>query len=316
VDAEELYETGRKYWNQRTTEGLAKGVEYLEKAVSLNQDYALAHAGLADCYNMLATYGARAPAEAFPKAKAEATRALEIDDSLAEAHISLAYALFRGDWNWAESEKEFRQALLLNSRSAQAHQWYANLLVAVGRTDEAIAHTKLAVELDSTSLIIRSHFGFVYFFAHKYDDSIAACQKVLELDPTFFAARRYLGQAYAQKGKYEQAINEFQRAVAASGGSPLMKAELAHAYALAGKKDEAKKILAELQQLSAQRYISPYSIALVYSGLGNKDETFNSLERAFQDRADYLVFLKVDPRFEWLHGDARFASLLERIGLQ
>jgi eukaryotic-like serine/threonine-protein kinase len=316
LDAEELYETGRSYWNQRTTDGLNKGIEYFEKAVALKPDYAVAHAGLADCYNMLATYGAKAPAEAFPKAKAEARRALEIDDSLADAHVSLAYALFRGDWNWAESEKEFRQALVLNSRSAQAHQWYANLLIAVGRTDEAIAHTKLAVELDSTSLIIRSHFGFVYFFAHRYDDSIAACQKVLELDPTFFAARRYLGQAYAQKSKYEQAVSEFQRAVAASGGSPLMKAELAHAYALAGKKDEAQKILAELQQVSAQRYISPYSIALVYSGLGNKDETFNSLERAFQDRADYLVFLKVDPRFEWLHGDARFASLLERIGLQ
>jgi eukaryotic-like serine/threonine-protein kinase len=316
LDAEELYETGRSYWNQRTTDGLNKGIEYFEKAVALKPDYAVAHAGLADCYNMLATYGARAPAEAFPKAKAEARRALEIDDSLADAHVSLAYALFRGDWNWAESEKEFRQALVLNSRSAQAHQWYANLLIAVGRTDEAIAHTKLAVELDSTSLIIRSHFGFVYFFAHRYDDSIAACQKVLELDPTFFAARRYLGQAYAQKSKYEQAVSEFQRAVAASGGSPLMKAELAHAYALAGKKEEAQKILAELQQVSAQRYISPYSIALVYSGLGNKDETFNSLERAFQDRADYLVFLQVDPRFEWLHGDARFASLLERIGLQ
>jgi serine/threonine-protein kinase len=317
VDAEELYETGRNYWNQRTTEGLSKGVEYFEKAVSLKQDYALAHAGLADCYNMLATYGAKPPAEAFPKAMAEARRALEIDDSLAQAHVSLAYALFRGDWNWAESEREFRQALLLNSRSAQAHQWYANLLVAVGRTDEAIAHTKLAAELDSTSLIIRSHFGFVYFFAHRYDDSIAACQKVLELDPTFFAARRYLGQAYTQKGNYDQqAINEFQRAVAASGGSPLIKAELAHAYALAGKKDEAQKILTELQQLSTQRYISPYGIALVYSGLGNKDETLNSLERAFQDRADYLVFLKVDPRFEWLQGDARFASLLERIGLR
>jgi len=316
LDAEELYETGRSYWNQRTTEGLNKGIDYFEKAVALKPDYAAAHAGLADCYNMLATYGAKPPTEAFPKAKAEARKALDLDDSLAEAHVSLAYALFRGDWKWADSEREFRQALAMNPRSAQAHQWYSNLLVALGRADEAIAHTKSAQELDSTSLIIRSHFGFVYFFAHRYDDSITTCQKVLELDPTFFAVRRYLGQAYAQKGKYEQAIGEFQRAVAGSGGSPLMRAELAHTLAIAGKKDEAQKILAELKQLATERYISPYHIALVYSGLGNKDETFNSLERGLRDRADYLVFLKVDPRFDWLQSDPRFASLLDRVGLR
>lgn len=316
LDAEELYETGRSYWNQRTAEGLNKGIEYFERAVALKPGYAAAHAGLADCHNMLATYGARSPAEAFPKAKAEAIKALEIDDRLAEAHISLAYALFRGDWKWSDSEKEFMQALAMNPKSAQAHQWYANLLVTLGRPDEAIAHTMLAQELDSTSLIIRSHFGFLYFFAHRYDDSITACQKVLDLDPTFFAVRRYLGQAYAQKGKYEQAISEFQKAVAGSGSSPLMRAELAHTLAIAGKRNEAERILAELKQLATERYISSYSIALVYSGLGNKDETFNSLERAFQDRADYLVFLKVDPRFDWLHGDPRFASLVERVGLR
>jgi eukaryotic-like serine/threonine-protein kinase len=316
IEAEELYVTGRSYWNQRTTEGLNKGIDYFEKAVALKPDYAVAHAGLADCYNMLATYGAKPPTEAFPKAKAEARKALDIDDTLAEAHISLAYALFRGDWKWADSEREFRQALAINPRSAQAHQWYSNLLVAVGRADEAIAHTKTAQELDSTSLIIRSHFGFVYFFAHRYDDSIAACLKVLELDPTFFAVRRYLGQAYAQTGKYEQAVAEFQKAVAAAGGSPLMRAELAHTLAIAGKKDEAQRILAELKQLATERYISPYHIALVYSGLGNKDETFTSLERALQDRADYLVFLNVDPRFDWLHKDSRFTSLLDRVGLR
>lgn len=316
LEAEELYETGRSQWNLRTPEGLKKGFDSFEKAVALKPDYAAAHAGLADCYNMLATYGAKPPTEAFPKAKAEARKALDLNDNLADAHVSLAYALFRGDWKWTDSEKEFRQAIAMNPKSAQAHQWYSTLLVALGRSDEAIAHTKLAQELDSTSLIIRSHFGFVYFFTHDYDDSITACQKVLELDPTFFAVRRYLGQAYAQKGKYEQAIAEFQKAVAGSGGSPLMRAELAHTLALAGKKDEAQKILAELKQLAAERYISPYHIALVYSGLGNKDETFSALERAFVDRADYLPFLNADPRFDWLHNDARFANLLDRIGLR
>jgi serine/threonine-protein kinase len=316
IDAEELYQTGRSYWNQRTTEGLNKGIEYFEKAVALKPDYAAAHAGLADCYNMLATYGGRPPTEAFPRAKDEARKALELDDSLAGAHVSLAYALFRGDWNWSEAQREFRQALVMNPRSAQAHQWYSNLLVALGRADEAIAHTKSAQELDSTSSIIRSHFGFIYFFAHRYDDSIATCQKVLELDPTFFAVRRYLGQAYAQKGKYDQAIAEFQKAVAGSGGSPLMRAELAYALAIAGRKDDAQKILAELNQLAAKRYISPYHIALVYSGLRDKDETFRLLERGLEQRADYMVYLKVDPRFDWLHDDSRFSSLLDRVGLR
>jgi serine/threonine-protein kinase len=313
LDAQDLYATGRNYLNQRTTDGLNKGIEHFDKAVALKPNYALAHAGLADCYNMLASYGQKPPAEAFALAKAEARKALEADDSLAEAHTSLAFALLRGDWKWAESEREFRRALSLNPKSAQAHQWYSILLVALGRTDEAIAHTKRAQELDATSSIIRSHLGLVYFFSHRYDDSIAACQKVLELDPTFFAARRYLGQAYAQKGKYEQAIDEFQSA--SSSGSPLMRAELAHTYALARKRSEAEKILADLQQLSSERYISPYHIALIYSGLGNKEETFKWLEQAFRGRADYLVYLKVDPRFDWLHRDPRFASLVDRIGL-
>jgi serine/threonine-protein kinase len=314
LDAEDHYANGRNYLNQRTAEGLNKAIEYFEKAVALKPKYAPAHAGLADCYNMLVSYGQRPPSEAFPLAREEAGKALAADDTLAEAHTSLAFALLRGEWKWAESEREFRRAIVLNPKSAQAHQWYANLLVAQGRTDEAIAHTKHAQELDSTSLIIGSHLGLVYFFAHRYDDSIAASQKAVQRDPTFFVARRYLGQAYAQKGSYEQAIAEFQRA--ASNDSPLMRAELANTYGLAGRKEEAQKILADLQRLSSERYISPYSIALVYSGLGNKDETFNWLEQAYRGRADYLVYLGVDPRFQWLRGDPRFASLLERIGLQ
>ncbi|HSO75649.1 MAG TPA: protein kinase [Blastocatellia bacterium] len=314
LDAQDLYATGKNYLNQRTPDGLNKGIEYFDKAVALKPDYALAHVGLADCYNMLATYGARSPIEAFPLAKAEARKALDVDDSLAEAHTSLAYALFRGDWKWTEAEREFRQALRLNPKLAQACQWYANLLVALGRSDEAIAQSKRAHELDSTSSIIRSNIALVHFYSRRYDEAIAVCQKFLELDPTYFAARRYLGQAYAQKGKYDLAISEFQKAVAANG-SPLIRAELAHTYALAGKKDEAQKILEDLQRMSSDRYISPYHIALVYSGLGNKEEAFNRLEQAFRDRADSLVYLKIDPRFDLLHGDHRFASLIERIGL-
>jgi serine/threonine-protein kinase len=313
LDAEDMYATGRNYLNQRSSEGFNKAIEYFDKSVALKANYALAHAGLADCYNMLASYGQRPPTEAFAMAKAEARKALDIDDSMAEAHTSLAFALFRGDWKWVESEREFRRALSLNPKSGQAHQWYSILLTARGRSDEAITHTRQAQELDVTSLVIRSQFGLVYFFAHRFDDSIAACQQVLELEPSFFIAQRYLGQSYAQKGKYEQAIDKFQSA--ASGGSPMLRAELANTYGLAGKKDEAQKILTDLQRQSSERYVSSYSIALIHSGLRNKEETFNWLERGLQERADYLVFLKVDPRFDWLHGDPRFKSLLERIGL-
>jgi eukaryotic-like serine/threonine-protein kinase len=314
LEAEEFYETGRGYLNLRTPEDIKKGINNFEKAIELKPSYALAHAGLADCYNMLATYGAKAPAEAFPRAKDEARKALEIDPSLAEANVSLAYALFRGDWNWKESEKEFTKALRLNSKSAQGHQWYASLLMALGRTDEAIAETKRAQELDSTSLSIRAHFGFVYFFSHRYDESIAECQKALELNPSSFLARRYLGQAFAQKGKYDQAIDQFQRA--ASGDSPLVRAELANILGRAGKKVDAEKILAELKQLRNESYFSAYHIALIYAGLGDKNESFNWLDRAFQERGDYLVYLKVDPRFDSLHSDARFGSLVDRVGLR
>ncbi|MEK6302702.1 MAG: protein kinase [Acidobacteriota bacterium] len=313
LDAEDMYAKGRNYLSQRSTEGFNKAIEYLDKAVALKPNYALAHAGLADCYNMLASYGQRPPAEAFAMAKAEARKALDIDDNMAEAHTSLAFALFRGDWQWTAAEREFKTAQSLNPKSAQAHQWYSVMLAALGRQDKAITETNRAQELDSTSLVIRSNFGLVYFFAHRFDDSIAACQKVLELEPSFFVAQRYLGQAYAQKGKYEQAIEKFQSA--ASSGSLMLRAELANTYGLAGKKDEAQKILTDLQRQSSERYVSSYSIALIHSGLRDKEETFNALERALNERADYLVFLKVDPRFDWLHSDPRFARLVERIGL-
>jgi len=238
---------------------------------------------------------------------------LDLDDNMAEAHTSLAFALFRGDWKWAAAENEFKIAQSLNPKSAQAHQWYSVMLSALGRSERALSEARQAQELDATSLVIRSHFGLVYFFAHQFADSIAACQKVLELEPGFFIAQRYLGQAYAQLGKYDQAIEKYQSA--ASSGSLMLRAELANTYGLAGKKDEAQKILAELQRLSSERYVSSYSIALIHSGLRNREETFATLERALNERADYLVFLKVDPRFDWLHGDPRFADLVQRIGL-
>jgi serine/threonine-protein kinase len=314
-DAETLYVKGRNAWNKRTTESINEAVGNFEQALQLNPSYALAYAGLADCYNMLATYGGQSPKEAFPKAHDAAIRALAIDNTLAEAHAALAYTTFRGEWKWQEAEKEFKQAISLNDNYASAHQWYANFLAARGRFDEAIRETRRTQEIDKTSLIINAHFGIVYYLEHRFDEAIAECKKTIELEPSFFVARRYLGLSYAQKGMYKEAIAEFEKAIASSGGSPLMKAEYASTLALSGDTNKAQTELNGLIELSKQKYISAYHIAAIYVGLKDRDRAFEWLEKAFQDRADWMAFLKVDPRFDSLHSDARFTNLLHRMNL-
>ncbi len=314
-EAEQLYQEARNYWEKRTADGLKKAIASFERAIEIQPNYAAAYAGLADCYNMLGVYGALAPLETFPKAREAAERALSIDSKLAEAHTSLAFVMFREEWKWDEAENEFEQAIRLNPDYPQAHQWYANYLSAVGRHREAEQETRRVQELDPTSLILNAHFGFIYFCAHRYDDVITLSQKTLDLDPNFFAARRYLGLAYTQKKMYDKAINEYQKALQASGNSALIKAELAQALASGGKRQEAETILEELKQLSSQRYISPYNIALIYVALGEKEQAFEWLEKAFEMRADFLVYIKVDPRLDALHTDARFDNLVRRIGL-
>jgi tetratricopeptide (TPR) repeat protein len=286
------------------------------QALEIYPNYAQAYAGLADCYNMLATYGAKSPKEAFPKAHDAAIKALAIDNNLAEAHAALAYTTFRGDWNWPEAEKEFKQAIKLNDNYASAHQWYANYLASQGRFDEAIQQTRRTQEIDKTSLIINAHFGFINYLAHRFDDAIKECQKTIELDPSFFVARRYLGLSYAQKGMYKEALAEFEKAIASSGGSPLMRAEYANTLALSGDTTKAEDELRSLIELSKQKYLSAYHIATIYVGLKDKDRAFEWLERAFQERADWMAFLKVDPRFDSLHSDPRFVDLQRRMNLR
>ncbi len=315
--AEALYMKGRNAWNKRTPDDINVAAGYFSEALKLDQNYAPAYAGQADCYNMLATYGASAPAEAFPKARKAAEAALNIDNNLAEAHAALAYARFRGDWNWPETEKEFREAIRLNPNYASAHQWFASYLVAMSRFDEAVAETRRTQELDKTSLIINSHFGLIYFFSWRFDDAIAACRKTIELDPKFFVARRYLGLAYAQKGLYKEAIAEYEKAMEASKGSPLMRAEYASVLALGGERDKAQ---AELDKLTGmiekkERYISAYHIATIYVALKDRDSAFKWLDTAFAERADWMVFLNVDPRFNSLRSDPRFTDLLRRMNL-
>ena len=313
--AEELYAEGRNYWEKRTADAMRRALDSFQRAIEIRPDYAQAHAGIADCHNMLAAYGASSPEEAFPKATAAARRALELDDKLAEAHTALAYAKFRGEWDWAGAEREFKRAIELNYDYAQAHQWYGNYLVAMGRPEEAIEEARRTLALDPTSLIIQAHFGFIDYFAHRYDEAIAESQKTLRLDPNFFAARRYLGLSYSQKGMHAQAIAEFQRAVGSGGGSPVLKAELANTLGVAGRKDEARRILQELLEQSKTRHISPYHIAIIYAGLEDREKAFEWLEKAFTEKADFIVYMNVDPRLKLLHADERFEALRERLGL-
>jgi eukaryotic-like serine/threonine-protein kinase len=313
--AESFYMKGRNAWNKRTADAIKEASGYFSEALKVDPNYAPARAGLADSYNMLATYGASAPTEAFPKAINEAETALRLDNNLAEAHAALAYAKFRGEWNWSKAEEEFKEAIRLNPNYASAHQWYANYLAAMGRFTEAEAETRRTQELDKTSLIINSHFGLMYFFAGRFDDAIASCRKTIELDPNFFVARRYLGLAYAQKGMYKESLEQYDKALELSRNSPLMKVERASVFALSGNTERAQSELKELQEISKQRYISAYHMATIYAALNNRDLAFDALEKAFTDRADWMVFLNVDPRFNSLRSDSRFAALLRRMNL-
>jgi DNA-binding winged helix-turn-helix (wHTH) protein/TolB-like protein/Tfp pilus assembly protein PilF len=313
LEAYSLYLKGRNYWNKRTEDGLLQGIEYFRKAIEADQNYAPAYAGLADCYNMLVVYGINQPREAFPKAKEAATKALSIDSTLAEARTSLAFIKHRWDWAREDAEKEFQLAIKSKPTYAPAHQWYSSYLVAMGRFDEAIAEARRAQELEPLSFISNSHIGWILYFAGRYDEAIEHCKKLLDVDPTFFPARRYLGLVYEQKGMYKEAIAEFQQAAKLSG-SPLMMSLLAHAYAVSGNRAEAQRLLGELGK-QKQRYVSPYTVATIYAGLGEKDQAFKWLEKAFEERDIWLMNLRVDPLFKSIRSDARFTSLLQRIGL-
>jgi eukaryotic-like serine/threonine-protein kinase len=315
LEAQQLSQKARYYWNQRTTEGLQKALDLFQQAQAVDDDYAQAHAGIADCYNLLAIYNALPPRQAFPKAKAAALRALELNGSLAEAHAALGMTAYIYDWDWVTAEQEFKRALVLNPNYASAHQWYATLLFMLGRNDEAVALARRTQALDPLSLIINAHLGRTLYFTEQYDEAVTQLQKTLALDPNFFGARRYLGQVYAEQGRYAEAIAELSQSVTLSGGSALVKAELGHVYAAAGKQAEARQILAELQALTGAQAISPYNLAVIYAGLGDKDQAFAMLQNAYDEKADRLAYLGVDPRLKPLRNDPRFAQMMRRIGL-
>jgi DNA-binding SARP family transcriptional activator len=318
TDAYRLYLKGRHFWNKRTEEGLKKGIEYFRQAIDADPNYALAYSGLADCYNSFAfsfDLGSLPPSEAIPKAKAAAMKALEIDDTLAEAHTSLAYAKQLYDWDWSSSEREFNRALELNPNYANAHHWYSHYLIAAGRTEESLAESERALELDPLGLIINTHLGWHYIYARQYDLAVEQLRKTLELDPGYGLAHWYLGIAYEQKGLYPEAATEFRKSVEFLKGNLIVEANMGHYYAVSGQRKKAQKIIDKLQELSKQRYVSSYEIALIHLGLGEKEQAFGRLERAYQEHSDMLVYLNFEPRLDPLRGDPRFQDLLRRVGL-
>ncbi len=314
-EAYQAYLKGRYYWNKRTEEAVRKAIPYFEQSMSKDPNYPLAYDGLADCWLSLGWYGYVPPKEAFPRGKAAAMRALELDDSLADAHTSLAFASMNYDWDWPAAEREFRKAIELNPNYANAHHWYGDYLSAVGRPEEAIAESKRAFELDPLSPIINAWLGWRYYFARRFDQAIDQYRETLEIDPNFVPVHLVLGQAYEQKGMLKEAITELENAASLSQGAPLYAASLAHAYAVAGRRREAETLLHQMNERAQHAYVPSFHVAIIYAGLGRKDETLACLEKGYQERSAWMVWLKVDPRFDFVRSDARFQNLLRRLGL-
>jgi DNA-binding winged helix-turn-helix (wHTH) protein/TolB-like protein/Flp pilus assembly protein TadD len=310
-EAYRFYLLGRFYWNKRTEEGMEKALQYFGQAIQADAGYALAYAGMADCYFTISL----PPKERWTEAKAAAVKALELDNTLAEAHTSLAYARMNYDWNWPGAESEFKRAIELNPNYATARHWYGEYLSAMGRHNDGIAETKRAVELEPTSLIINANLGRLLYYARLYDLAIKQLQETVAMDESFARTHRNLGWVYEQKGMSEEAVREFEKAITLSGGAAETVSSLGHAYASSGEKTKAYQIINRLKQQSKQQYISPFNIAIIYAGLGEKDRAFKWLEHAYADRSLWMVFLEVDPRLDSLRSDPRFADLVRRVGL-
>ncbi len=313
-DAYLAYSKGRFFWNRRTEVDLKRAIGYFQQAIEKDPNYALAYDGLADCWLPLGWYAYMAPSETFPRAKVAVGKALALDDSLAEAHTSLAFVTLYYDRDWAKAEREFRRAIELNPNYANGHHWYAEFLSLEARHPEAIAESERARELDPLSTIINTWVGSRYFFARQYDKAIEQYRNAAEMDPGFVPVHLVLGEALEQKHMYQDAIAELEKAVSLSGGSPVYMASLAHAYGVAGRPAKARKLFDHLRNLSKQRYVSSYDLALAALGIGETDRVFALLARAVEERSPRVAFLGVDPRFDAFRSDARFKQLMIRIG--
>lgn len=315
-EAYQLYLKGRYFWNKRTSEGFMKGIEYFGDALKIDPQYALAYAGIADSYNLLGAYGLLPPDRAYAKAKAAATKALELDDMLAEAHTSLATVKLNHDWDWEGAEKEFKRAIELNPNYTTAHHWYGiGYLSMIARHEEAIARLKKALELDPLSLIINRNLGDALYHARRYDQAMELLRRTVEMDPNFSPAHFSLGRVYQQKGMYEEAIAEYQKSINLSGDG-LSLAALGTVYAVQGNRGEALRIIDELIELSKRQYLSPHIVAQVYTALGEKEKAFEWIQKAYDEHSASLVSLKSDPIWGDLSSDPKITDLLKKMGLE
>jgi len=312
-EAHELYLKGRYLWNRRTGGNLKKALTFFQQAAEEDPNYALAYTGIADSCALIPVYGAGTPQDYYPRAKGAAQKALELDDTIGEAHTSLANVLFRY-LELAQSAKEFERSIDLNPSYPTAHQWYGRLtLLATGQFDRALAEAKRAVELDPISPIGRTDVATVYQVERRYDEAIALLRSTLETDPDFYWAHRQLGLALELKGAPGDAIDEYQRA-AELNDDPRVLAFIGHAKAIMGRESDARAILAQLTEASKTRYVSGYSFAVIHLGLGEKDQALDWLEKDAREPTGFEInFIKVDPYLDPLRGDPRFEALVQKV---
>ncbi|HWQ33841.1 MAG TPA: protein kinase [Blastocatellia bacterium] len=315
-DAYQAYLKGRFYWNQRTPQSLKKAIEAFEQAIAFDPNYALAFAGLADAYSVLGIYSAVSPRMAMARAKAMALRAIEIDESLAEAHTALAGAHVWFEWDWEAAEREFKRAIELNPASAFARHWYASVyLTATEQFDEALHQELQARELEPLSLVINTHLGWICYHARRTDEAVAYYRQALELEANFVPAHFYLGLALAQQEQFDEALAELRLALELSGRGAMIIGGLGYVCARAGRRDEALTLLAELHSASSQKYIAPFYPAMIHLGLDDPDQTFAWLDKSYEERFCWLVWLRTEPMYDGLRADPRFADLVRRVGL-
>lgn len=315
-EAYEDYLKGRYYFNQRTQEAMNKSIGFFQQAIARDPSYALGYSGLADAYAMLGFRGGFPSKDALSRAKAAALKAIELDDTLGEAHASLAFIAETHEWDWATAEREYKRALELNPGDARAYHWYAGYLMYVGRFEEGIAEAKRARDLDPLSLPVNNALAGRLLAAGRYDEALEQVQKTLQLNPHFAPAHQTLGWAYLYKGKREEAIQEFQKALQLSGTDDTdLMLDVGFAYATAGDQKEARRILAKLRSLHERGLVPSGSIAILYGALGDLNEAFVWLEKAYEERDPQLTYLKAGRRFEPLRHDPRFQQLVHRVGL-
>jgi TolB-like protein len=314
-EAHEFYLKARYYWNKRSEESMKKALSYFHRAIDSDPTHAQGYAGLADCYHTLGYYNVLSPVEAYPKSKAAALRALELDPSLAEPHASLGVVNRDFEWNWAAAEAEFQRAIELNPGYVEAYHWRATLFGMLGWKERALEGKKLALTMDPLSVVIRTDLARMLYFFRDYDRSLQEFRAALDMDPNFASAHLWLGHVYEQKGLFDEALAELKEGLRLSGDSAFALAKMGHGYALAGLREDAHAVLNKLRALSTQRHISPYDVAIIYAGLGEVDQAFSRLEAAYEQRSLWLGYLKVEPQMDILRSDSRFSSLLSRLGL-